>query len=64
LKKKCCQCGKIHDYQIDELKIDYSGLGYTAKLGNCPFCGQINIIKYEEDNNLDVNNDERYYRYK
>lgn len=64
MEKTCCQCGISHDYKIEELKIDYSGLGYIAKLGTCPHCGQINIIKYIEDDNLDINNDERYYKYK
>ena len=61
MEKKCIQCGRIHNYTKEELRIDYSGLGYTAKLGTCPFCEQINIIRYDEDENLDVNNDKRYY---
>lgn len=33
----------------------------SYKLCKCPVCGNIVELKYIEDENLDVNNDERYY---
>lgn len=36
--------------------------GYSRKLYTCPKCGCINVIGYEEDLGLYVNDDDRYYR--
>lgn len=44
--------------------IDYSGGTYTAELIKCPVCGYLRIVKYTEDENLNINFDERYYEYK
>ncbi len=58
---KCVQCQERVDIPPENLKWDYSGYGYTAKLAVCPICGQINIVRTVEDKSLDINNDERYY---
>ena len=59
---ECIQCKAMFEYTETDARLDYSGYGYTAKLVECPNCKQINIVKFIEDKNLNINNDERYYR--
>ncbi len=42
---------------------DEKGYGYSTKLFKCPFCNQLNIIKYYEDPSLDLNRDTRWYKH-
>ena len=51
-------CGRKMRYVID-----CSGGTYTAYLLECPVCGKVRVLDFEEDDNLDINNDRRYYEY-
>ncbi len=63
LNVKCCRKCKIpFEYSNKDAFWDENGSGYSTKLAICPICGHVNILKYEEDLALNVNNDERYYR--
>ncbi len=42
---------------------DESGYGYSTKLLKCPQCGIIYILKYIEDENINLNYDLKYYEY-
>lgn len=64
MKIICGKCDKSHDYGPKDIRWDFNGFGYDTKYVVCPECGRINIIRYYEDKNLDVNNDERYYEYR
>lgn len=44
-------------------KYDEDGYGYSAEIAVCSECGHIEIIKFIEDDCLDVNNDPRFYEY-
>ena len=58
----CTHCG--YEYQEESnVKWDENGYGYSTKLFVCPKCGKILVVEYIEDYGLDVNNDERMYRY-
>ena len=52
------------DYTEDDVWFDEQSCGFSVKLVKCPRCGGISRIKYYEDKNLDVNNDERFYEYR
>lgn len=56
----CVKCGR--EFQ-SEIIYDESGFGYSAKIVKCPKCGAIRYIEVTEDQGLDVNHDERFYRY-
>lgn len=58
----CRSCGIIH-IQPENIWFDEQGYGYSTKLTKCPHCGKIIILGYIEDYGLDVNIDERFYRY-
>ena len=60
----CKHCGK----QIDPLEVvekwDEKASYYSTKIQCCPECGQcLEIIKYANEVELDINNDIRYYTY-
>lgn len=57
----CSKCDELFIYYQEETQWDKQGYGYDTKLVKCPYCGQMNIIKYKKDYGLDVNNDTRYY---
>lgn len=63
MKIICTKCDNISDYGPEDVHWDYSGYGYDTKYSICPNCGRINIIKYIIDENMDINNDLRYYTY-
>ena len=60
MKLKCTKCQTVNDYSPDEVRYDYS-VGYDVKYVQCPECGQVKILKYWLDENMDVNNDDRFY---
>ena len=60
----CSTCDDSFYYTEDDIWFDEHGFGFSTKLVKCPHCGTIKIIKYYEDENLDINNDERFYNYK
>ena len=64
MQTKCIQCGKELNYEEDEFWWNDQGFGYSTKLCRCSECNQVNIVKYQEDYSLDVNNDGRFYRRK
>lgn len=60
--KKCTKCKENFSYMPDEIQwADYGT--YSTKFIICPNCGSIQIIKYENAFGLDVNNDDKFYRY-
>ncbi len=56
---ECKDCKAEMEYMLD-----YSGGTYITKLMICPACGRIQIIGFEEDKNLNINFDKRYYEYR
>lgn len=59
--KKCRRCNMNFNWSDEEAWFDYKG--YTpTKLVKCKFCGTIQAVKYESEQN--VNFDPRYYEYK
>jgi len=59
----CKSCDSYFVFTPDKIKWDEQGYGYSTKLVICPECGCVNVIKYIEDNGLNVNFDDRYYDY-
>ncbi len=59
---ECTKCGNIFNYSEEDIRWDENGMGYSAKLVTCPFCGKITVVKYITDKGLDVNNDKRWYK--
>ena len=59
--KECKKCKTIFSYSPEDVWWDENGTGYSTKLTKCPECGCINIIQYNEDYGLDVNNDRRFF---
>lgn len=59
----CTKCSEDFIYKPEEAFFDDHGFGYSTKLVKCPYCGQINIIKYYEDRSMKLNRDSRYYNY-
>ena len=59
---KCKNCGKkINPHKTIE-EWDESASYYSTKLLRCPDCNSvITIIKYDNEIELDINNDIRYY---
>lgn len=60
---KCKNCKEDINLESIEIWFDESGTGYSTKLCKCSHCGSIQVIRYYEDLSLDINNDDRYYRY-
>ena len=54
---KCIQCGKTFESKDDLIYWDDNGFGYSTKLSRCPYCGQLNILKYQFDKWLVDNNE-------
>jgi hypothetical protein len=52
------------EYSEDETWIDDKGSGYSTKLIRCGCCQKINVIKYFIDENMNLNNDKRFYDYR
>lgn len=46
---KCSKCNENFVYFPNEVFWDEHGFGYSTKLTHCPYCGQLNILKYYED---------------
>lgn len=61
--RECKKCKTIFSYTPDQIRWDEHGYGYSTKLVACPECGCMNVIKYEVDSGMDINNDERFYKY-
>jgi hypothetical protein len=59
--KECKKCKTIFSYSPEDIWWDESGTGYSTKLCKCPECGCINVIQYNEDRSLDINNDRRFF---
>lgn len=59
----CNKCDGTNEYNESDYFWDENGFGYSTELVRCKDCGCMIIVKVIEDNNLDVNNDKRYYRY-
>ena len=60
--KKCTKCKEEFIYMPNEIIWDESGYGYSTKLVYCPYCKQLNVIKYIEDYKFTmINKDKRYY---
>ena len=58
----CKKCKTDFVYFPQEVYFDDNGYGYSTKLVKCPYCGQINVVKYYEDKSFDVNTDIRFYK--
>lgn len=58
----CPICKHEYCYTNKDIWFDNTSMGYSVKLVKCPHCNKVNKIRYYEEN-LDVNNDERYYEY-
>ena len=61
---KCSGCHNTMEYSEDETWIDDKGSGYSTKLIRCGCCQKINLIKYFIDENMNLNNDKRFYDYR
>lgn len=59
----CPVCNETFFYSNNDTWFDEHNCGYSVKLVKCPHCGAVKRIKYYEDKNLDVNNDDRFYDY-
>lgn len=57
----CAKCHEDFIFYPEDVSWHEHGT-YSAKTVNCPFCNQINIIKYQNAAGLYVNKDSRYYR--
>lgn len=60
---KCKKCKTIFNFDLDDAYWDEKGYGYSTKLVRCKNCGCPNVIKHITDQNLDINNDPRFYKY-
>lgn len=61
---KCKKCGKILNPHNCNKEWDESGSYYSTKLLRCPDCNDIiAILEYNNEIELDINNDTRYYNY-
>lgn len=59
----CRSCNETFYYTNEDIWFDDKSCGFSVKLVKCSHCGAIKVIRYYENENLDVNNDERYYEY-
>lgn len=59
----CPACNHSFRYSNEDTWFDEHNCGYSVKLVKCKNCGTVKRIKYYEDKNLDVNNDNRFYDY-
>lgn len=59
----CPTCDERFYYTDEDVWFDEHSCGFSVKLTKCPRCRAIRSIKYYEDKNLDINNDERFYEY-
>ncbi|MCR5421991.1 MAG: hypothetical protein K6E98_13410 [Lachnospiraceae bacterium] len=57
----CSLCN--NEIDMEKSLWDESGYGYSTKLLKCPQCGIIYILKYIEDENINLNYDLKYYEY-
>lgn len=61
---ECLKCGK--ELEIKDLVEQWNEKGswYSTKINLCPYCGStVKILKYSNEIILDINNDQRYYKY-
>lgn len=59
---RCKKCGKQLDSHDIKTKWDESASWHSTKIIYCSECGCcLGIIKYKNEIELDINNDERYY---
>lgn len=58
---ECKKCDRLVIYDNNDSWWNENGCGYSTKLVKCPDCGSIIIVKYVEDEALNINYDERYY---
>ena len=61
---KCKKSGKKINQQELIDSWNETGSYYSTKIRYCPYCKEIiAIVKYSNEIELDINNDERYYMY-
>lgn len=61
---KCKNCGKKINQQELIDSWNETGSFYSTKIQCCPYCKKIiAIIEYNNEVELDINNDTRYYMY-
>lgn len=60
--KKCCKCKNEFTYTPEQTWWNENG-SVSTRLGSCPICGTIQPFSYQGINNLDVNNNTRFYSY-
>ena len=58
---KCIQCQESYNIEESECWWDEGGYGYSTHLSRCPYCQQINIIKYKNDEWLKKERTEMIY---
>ena len=58
--KMCSKCNENFVYFQNETWWNNYGT-YSVKLCKCPYCGNIQSVKFENASGLDVNNDRRYF---
>ena len=56
----CTHCYNDFVYFAEDIITKHHGT-YDAQITTCPYCNRIVIVSTEEDANLDINNDPRYY---
>lgn len=58
--KTCCKCGKSFSYMPENARWMEYGT-YSQKVVDCPHCGCVNVVKYQDGFNQNPNLDERYF---
>lgn len=59
MEHSCIKCDTVFEYTETDIKWDYRGFGYDAKIVKCP-CGCVNVIKYYEE----PDREKWYYEYR
>lgn len=59
----CEKCKENFKYENSNTYFNDGGYGYSTKLVNCPQCNTPYVIRYIEDETINLNEDERYYIY-
>ena len=61
--KNYCACKKCHEsfvFRPDEAHWVEQGM-YSEKVTKCPYCGCINVVRYQDGFNQNPNLDSRYF---
>lgn len=59
----CRQCGEVFSYEESDT-IWFEWKFYSEKTISCPHCKFVNVLKYEDQLGLNVNEDKRFYDYR